>query len=118
MRLKLPKRSARQRALVQCTLAAYTQWRAECVAVRNAYRRWIAANAAQKSFAFDDYRDALDREERAATRYARLMSRAGQLPETGLAHQLARNDALQEDSYGRSETRAPTRPHDCDPQDR
>ena len=41
MRLKRPKRSARQRALVESAVAAYTQWRGECAAVRNAYRRWV-----------------------------------------------------------------------------
>lgn len=89
MRLKRPKRSARQRALVEGAVTAYTQWRGECAAVRNAYRRWVGASAAEKPFAFDDYNAALDREEHAAGRYAHLMGRAGQLPETGLAHQLA-----------------------------
>ena len=89
MRLKSPKRAARQRALVEGTVAAYKQWQAECAAVRRAYRRWVAASAAEKSFAFDDYIAALDREEHAASRYARLMIRARELPETGLAHQLA-----------------------------
>ena len=89
MRLKPPKRSARQTALVEGTLAAYKQWQAECAAVRRVYRRWVAASAAEKSFAFDDYTAALDRKEHAASRYARLMIRARQLPEMGLAHQLA-----------------------------
>lgn len=89
MRLKWPRRSARQRALVEDAVAAYAQWRGECAAVGNAYRRWVAASAAEKPFAFDDYDAALEREEHAASRYARLMERAGRLPETGLAHQLA-----------------------------
>jgi len=49
----------------------------------------VAASAAEQPSAFDDYKTALDREERAARRYARLMGRAGRLPETGVAHQLA-----------------------------
>ena len=88
MRLKRPRRSARKRALVQDAVTAYTQWREECAAVRNAYRGWLGASVARKPFAFADYRAALDREERAAKRYARLMDRAGHLPETGLGHQL------------------------------
>ena len=88
MRLRRPRCFARKRALVQDAVAAYTQWRAECAAVRNSYRRWVAASAARKPFAFEDYQAALDREERAARRYARLMVRASHLPETGLARQL------------------------------
>jgi hypothetical protein len=41
-------------------------------------------------FAFYAYNEALDREEHAAKRYARLISRAGEIPETALFHQLAR----------------------------
>lgn len=88
MRLKRLTRSARQRALVDGAVAAYTQWREECAAVRSAYRRWIGARAVDRPFAFADYNAALDREERAARRYARLMGRARDLRETGLAHQL------------------------------
>lgn len=68
MTLKRPKSSVRRRALIDGTVAAYTQWRRECAAVRNAYRRWVAASAVQKPFAFDDYNAALDREEHAASR--------------------------------------------------
>jgi hypothetical protein len=89
MRLKRLKHSRRRRALVDGAMAAYTQWREECAAVRAAYRRWIRAGAAERPYAFADYNAALDREERAARRYARFMSQAGHLRETGLAHQLA-----------------------------
>jgi hypothetical protein len=89
MRLKLLKRSAHRRALVVGAVAAHTQWRGECKAVRTAYRRWVAASAAEQPFAFDDYTAALDREQRAASQYARRMRRAGRLPEMGLARQLA-----------------------------
>lgn len=89
MRLKRLKRSRRRRALVDGALAAYAQWREESAAVRSAYRRWIGAGVADRPYAFADYNAALDREERAARRYARVMSRAGHLRETGLAHQLA-----------------------------
>jgi hypothetical protein len=61
MRLKRLKRSTRQRALVDGAVSAYTQWRAECEAVRNAYRGWVGASAVEKPF--DDYTAALDREE-------------------------------------------------------
>jgi hypothetical protein len=90
MRLKLIRRSARRRALVDAAVSAYAQWRGECAAVRVAYRRWVAAGAGDNAFAFYAYNDALDREEHAAKRYARLISRAGGISETGLWHQLAR----------------------------
>jgi hypothetical protein len=90
MRLKLIRRSARQRALVDAAVTAYAQWRSECAAVRAAYRRWVAAGAGDNVFGFYAYNDALDREEHAAKRYARLISRAGEIPETALLHQLAR----------------------------
>lgn len=89
MRLKPIRRSARQRALVDAAVAAYTQWRGECAAVRNAYRMWKSASAFDRPLAFDAYNAALDREEGAAKRYARLMRRAGRLTEPGLARQLA-----------------------------
>ena len=45
MRLKLIRRSARRRALVDAAVTAYAQWRSECAAVRGAYHRWVAAGA-------------------------------------------------------------------------
>jgi hypothetical protein len=89
VRLKRTKRSARQRARANRSVAAYTHWRRECAAVWNAYRRWVGASAAEKASAFDAYHTALDREERAATRYAQLAGRAGFVTETGTPHQLA-----------------------------
>ena len=82
-------RAARRRARVHATIAAYTQWRSERDAVRVAYRDWIAANASGEPRAFHAYRTALDREQRAAEAYAGLVSRVGDLAETGLARQLA-----------------------------
>jgi hypothetical protein len=46
--------------------------------------------------AFGDYKAALDREQRAATLYARLTRRAGHVVEIGLAHRLAQIET----SYG------------------
>lgn len=81
MRLNLIKRSARHRARVDAAVTGYTQWRSECTAVRNAYRQWVAAGLSEEAFAFNAYNDALDREEHAAKRYARLIGRARQIPE-------------------------------------
>ena len=80
----------RQRTLADATLAAYSEWRGECAAVRASYRRWAGARREEEPSAFNDYRSALDREERAAKQFARLMRRAGDLAETGIALQLAR----------------------------
>jgi hypothetical protein len=83
------RRFNRRRVRVDAFLSAYAQWRAECDAVRVAYRAWMAASASGESRAFHAYRTALDREQRAAEVYAGLVSRAGDLAETGLARQLA-----------------------------
>jgi len=61
---------------VDGAVAGYAQWRGECAAVRNAYRRWVGASAADKPFAFYAYTTALDREEHAASRYAHLVGGA------------------------------------------
>lgn len=82
-------RAARRRARVDAAVAAYRQWHSERDAVRAAYRVWVAASAFAEPLAFEAYQSALDREERAATTYARLMRRVPHLTETGLAHQLA-----------------------------
>ncbi|MFZ0971927.1 MAG: hypothetical protein WAN22_06850 [Solirubrobacteraceae bacterium] len=63
-------------------------------AIRAAYRVWSAAGALGEPLAFETYQSALDREERAADAYARLMSRVGHLAETGPAHQMALTHAL------------------------
>jgi hypothetical protein len=75
--------------VLDATVAAYSDWRRECAAVRNAYRSWASARAVDKPLAFVAYNAALDREEGAAKLYARLLRRAGHVTETGLAHQLA-----------------------------
>jgi hypothetical protein len=83
------KRSARRRAMVDAAVAAYIEWRRECAAVRDAYRRWVSATTVDEPVAFVAYAAALDREEGAARLYAGLMRRAGHLAEIGLARQLA-----------------------------
>src|SRR5690242_2685201 len=81
--------SWRQRTLADAALAAYSEWRRECAAVRASYRRWVGARREEEQSAFSEYRSALDREERAAEHFARLMRRAGHLAETGIALQVA-----------------------------
>ena len=92
MRLKL-QTSWRREPLADAALAAYSEWRSECAAVRASYRRWVGTRGEEEPSAFSDYRSALDREERAAKHFARLMRRAGHLAETGIALQVARIQA-------------------------
>jgi hypothetical protein len=92
MRLSLLHRGRSEGRLLGAVVIAYVEWRSECAAVRNAYRRWTRASAVEKSAAFDAYDAALDREEDAAKRYARRMRRAGYVRETGLSHPLARTE--------------------------
>jgi hypothetical protein len=86
--------AARRPARAAAAVAVYPRWQSERDAVRAAYRVWSAAGALGEPLAFETYQSALDREERAAATYASLMSRVGHLGETGLAHQLARMQAL------------------------
>jgi hypothetical protein len=85
--------SWRQRMLADAAVAAYSEWRGECGAVRASYRQWAGARREEKRSAFIDYRSALDREEHAAKRYAKLIRRAGHLGNTGVVLQLARIEA-------------------------
>jgi hypothetical protein len=85
--------SWRQRLLADAAVAAYSEWRGECAAVRVSYQQWVDARREEERSAFSDYRSSLDREEHAAKRYARLMRRAGHLGETGVVLQLARIEA-------------------------
>jgi hypothetical protein len=86
-------RTARRRALVDDAVAAYADWLSECVAVRNAYHAWLGARAVDEPLAFDAYAAALEREEGAATRYARLARRARRVTETVFARQSAESQS-------------------------
>jgi hypothetical protein len=88
----------RSRTVADAAVAAYSDWRSECAAVRASYRRWVGTRGEEEPSAFSDYRSALDREEHAAGRYARLMRRAGHLDETGVALRLARIETGDESS--------------------
>jgi hypothetical protein len=47
-------------------LESYVCWREACEDVRTAYERWGESTSARRDLAFESYRAALDREERAA----------------------------------------------------
>jgi hypothetical protein len=89
MTLKRLTRAGRRRADIDEVVAAYSAWRRECAAVRAAYRRWARAAAGEAWFAFAAYRTALDREERAASIYARLLLRVHRRPELDAVRLLA-----------------------------
>ena len=71
------KRYARERELLGPATVAYDRWRDESAAVRIAYHRWAGSPSARKAIAFGAYSAALDREERAADRYARVIAGVG-----------------------------------------
>jgi hypothetical protein len=64
---------------------AYVCWREECIAVDRAYCAWTSARFPNAQLAFDAYTNALDREERAANIYVRLMRQLVQFVDAGLA---------------------------------
>jgi hypothetical protein len=68
---------AQRRRLVNAALDAYAGWRDQCRAVEVAYRRWETAQAHEAEVWYIAYSVALDREERAAGRYASLLKRVG-----------------------------------------
>jgi hypothetical protein len=59
-----------EKRLVDELIDAYIDWREESASVRDAYRRWTQASAADAELAFSGYRAALDREESASRAYA------------------------------------------------
>ena len=62
--------------LIDAVMDGYVTWREESAAVEAAYRTWRRASSYQRTVAFEDYFAALDREERAASEYRRLVELA------------------------------------------
>jgi hypothetical protein len=60
--------------------AGYARWRKETAAVARCFRDWTAAPRSERFLAYSAYLSALDREERAASVYRRLLDRAGTSP--------------------------------------
>jgi hypothetical protein len=56
---------------------SYLRWREACDDLRTAYDRWHTCDPPQRFLAFDGYRAALDREERAAHTHSDLAERLG-----------------------------------------
>jgi hypothetical protein len=64
---------APSRQLVDAVMDGYVSWREASVEVASAYQAWERAARDHRAEAFDRYRVALDREERAADDYRRLV---------------------------------------------
>jgi hypothetical protein len=78
------------RELVDETIDAYVDWRAERASVWDAYERWTCAHSEDAAFAFAAYQAALDREEQAGNAYADLSTRmAATLPAPPVENELA-----------------------------
>jgi hypothetical protein len=77
-------RYLRQRGSMHDALLAYLDWRTQCAAVARAYHRWALTPAADARLAHAAYQAELDREEAAASVYARLASQSRRLVEAGL----------------------------------
>ena len=75
-------------------VAAYSRRRSERDAVRTGYPPLAATTAFGEPRAVEAYQSALDRDERAADTFARLMSRLRHPAETDPAHQKALTQAL------------------------
>jgi hypothetical protein len=89
MRSNKARRSTNQRQLADMAIDAYASWREDCVAVQDAYEAWTRNGAEHPPFAFEAYRRALDREERAANAYAELVTYIGAAPELSPAQRFA-----------------------------
>lgn len=76
-------------AVADEAVAAYADWRSECISVCVAYSRWSAAGPNHEPFEFYLYNAALDGEEQAARRYAELAARVERPTPVGVARQLA-----------------------------
>jgi hypothetical protein len=70
--------------LIDCATDAFMDWREECLALEDAYRRWANADELDAGLAFAAYTAGLDREERASTHYEELVSRVDEALSTGL----------------------------------
>jgi hypothetical protein len=65
--------------LVDALIEHYVSWREECAAVASSYENWSRAERGDRALAFSAYVAALDREERAAATYRRLIAEIAQV---------------------------------------
>jgi hypothetical protein len=79
MGLRSTSQRLRRRHNVNKALDAYVAWRDACLAVQVAHRSWRGRRGAGATLAFYAYEDALEREERAANVYAKLIRALGEV---------------------------------------
>lgn len=65
-RSRSPAAFAWRDTAVDAFVDSYVEWREECETVRTAYDRWIQSEHSKRGLAYEAYRAALDREEKAA----------------------------------------------------
>jgi hypothetical protein len=70
---KSPRLAESRTHRIDAVMDLYVTWRAECVAVADAYQSWRCAAREERGPTFDTYVAALDREEHAACAYQRLV---------------------------------------------
>jgi hypothetical protein len=68
-----------RRRLANAAMDAYLDWRDQCAAVSDAYRRWADAGGADVGSAWRAYEAALEREEHASALYDEGVRRIGGL---------------------------------------
>lgn len=74
MKLKnFPRSTVKDSQLVDALVDGYVSWREESDAVGESYRTWTRAVGDERRLAYAAYVAALDREERAACTYRRLV---------------------------------------------
>lgn len=77
MSLNMPSGHPTSRtALVDGVIEGHVSWREESAAVTATYERWRSPRSEERSDAFQAYVAALDREERAASAYQHLVTKA------------------------------------------
>jgi hypothetical protein len=76
MKLNRSATASPSNELIDAVMERYVTWREQSVAVEAAYRRWSFAPTEDRELAYDDYAASLDREERAADEYRRLVEQA------------------------------------------
>jgi hypothetical protein len=67
------RQSARRLEFLDTLMHSYMNWREHSRAVDESYRRWTDSTGRERGIAYDQYLNALDREERAAHRYKRTL---------------------------------------------
>jgi hypothetical protein len=70
---KAPRAHVARLELLDASMDSYLRWRDESRAVAESYRTWRSAPRPVREVAFDQYVAALDREERAACGYRRVV---------------------------------------------